>query len=184
MSTGTIVAVVVAAVVVLGLVGLALWARPAAKRKRLRERFGPEYERAVAQGDRRTAERDLDDRVREHDRLEIKELAPASRERYTAQWQQVQERFVDRPSESVTEADQLVTALMAERGYPTDGSHEDRARRLSVEHAGVLDHFRAANEARGDSTASTERLREAMVHYRALFADLLGSPREKSPTGR
>ncbi|OLR89635.1 hypothetical protein [Actinokineospora bangkokensis] len=172
MSTGAIIAVVVAAVVVVAVV--AVVAKVASRRAHLRRTFGPEYDRTVSEHPRREAERELLAREKEHAELDIRPLDPQARERYSAQWRQVQERFVDQPAPAVEEADRLVTALMAERGYPTEGSHEDKLRRLSVEHASTLDHYRKAHEVRGRDGASTEDLREAMVHYRSLFTDLLG----------
>jgi FtsZ-interacting cell division protein ZipA len=172
MSTGAIIGIVVAAVVIIALVAVVVTRRN--KSSHLREKFGPEYDREVADRPRREAERELAEREKEHAKLDIKALDPQARERYTAEWKSVQEQFVDRPVPAVQEADRLVTALMAERGYPTEGSHEDRVRHLSVEHASTLDHYRAAHEVRGKDDASTEQLREAMVHYRDLFTDLLG----------
>jgi hypothetical protein len=173
MSTGAVVAIVVVIVLVVlaVLVGV-----PMMRRRQLKEKFGPEYERAVeTHEDRSAAERELRDRERRHAELEIRPLEPEARERYAQQWAQVQERFVDDPETTVTEADELVTALMAERGYPTEG-YEQQLADLSIEHSRTLDHYRAAHETRqrvGGDGASTEDLREAMVHYRTLFEDLL-----------
>lgn len=173
MSTGAIVAIIV---VIALLVLAALVAVPMVRRQQLKAKFGPEYDRAVeAHDDRAVAERELRDRERRHARLEIRPLAPDARERYGQQWAQVQERFVDDPESAVAQADELVTALMAERGYPTDG-YEQQLADLSIGHSRNLDHYRAAHETRqrvGGEGASTEDLREAMVHYRTLFEDLL-----------
>lgn len=172
MSTGAVVTIVVVIVLV---VAAALLAVPMMRRRRLREKFGPEYERVVeSHDDRGAAERELRERERRHAELEIRPLDEDSHERYTQQWAQVQERFVDDPESAVTEADELVTALMSERGYPTEG-YEQQLADLSIEHANTLDHYRSAHDTRlrvGDG-ASTEDLREAMVHYRTLFEDLL-----------
>ncbi|MCG8914990.1 hypothetical protein L6E12_04195 [Actinokineospora sp. PR83] len=172
MSTGAIIGIVVAAVVIIALVAVVV--RMQSRRKHLRERFGPEYDRTIAEHPRKDAERELLEREKEHAKLDIRPLEPQARDRYAAQWRSVQEQFVDRPAPAVQEADRLVTVVMAERGYPTDGSHEDRVRRLSVEHASTMEHYRAAHQVRGKENASTEELREAMVHYRDLFTDLLG----------
>ncbi|MFF3055526.1 hypothetical protein [Streptomyces sp. NPDC057909] len=173
MSTGIIVAIVVVVVV---LVALAVIVRLAIRRRHLQERFGPEYERAVEAGDSRTAaERDLRDREQRHDDLDLKPLASTARQQYTQDWSSVQEHFVDRPREAVGEADQLVTRLMKERGYPTEG-YEQQVKDLSVEHGRTLAHYRAAHEVNaraGGQQTTTEELRGAMVHYRALFDDLL-----------
>lgn len=147
------------------------------RRQALRRRFGPEYDRLVSeQQSVRAAERELRDRERRHAELELRELPPESREQYAAQWQEIQARFVEEPNEAVGAADQLVTRLIGERGYPAE-EYEEQLAHLSVEHARMLDDYRAAHEIylrheRGEAT--TEQLRQALVHYRALFADLLG----------
>jgi len=173
MSTGAIVAIVV---VIVLLVLAVLVAVPMTRRRQLKSRFGPEYDRAVeAHDDRGAAERELRDRERRHAGLEIRPLPAETRERYGQQWAELQERFVDDPGSAVAEADELVTALMAERGYPTDG-YEQQLADLSIDHSRTLDHYRSAHETRqrvGGDGASTEDLREAMVHYRTLFEDLL-----------
>src|SRR5688572_4871641 len=165
--------VVGAILVVLGVV--------ANRRRALRQRFGPEYDRVVeSTEDRRAAERELRDRERRHAELELRPLDPASRERYSASWEEIQVRFVDAPDQAVGEADELVTRLVAERGYPT-GDYDERLAHLSVEHARTLDHYRQAhdiNERNSRGEATTEQLRQALVHYRALFADLLGTDSE------
>ncbi|WSA81785.1 hypothetical protein OG930_43650 [Streptomyces sp. NBC_01799] len=172
MSSGIIIAIIV--VVVLIVLAVGVWM--AVRRRHLRERFGPEYERAVEAGDSRTAaERDLRDREQRHDDLDLKPLASTARQQYTQDWTSVQEHFVDRPREAVGEADQLVTRLMKERGYPTEG-YEQQVKDLSVEHGRTLEHYRAAHEVNaraGGQQTTTEELRGAMVHYRALFDDLL-----------
>jgi hypothetical protein len=165
--------VIGAILVVLGVV--------ANRRRALRQRFGPEYDRVVeSTEDRRAAERELRDRERRHAELELRPLDPESRERYSASWEEIQARFVDAPNEAVGEADELVTRLVAERGYPT-GDYDDQLAHLSVEHARTLDHYRQAhdiNERNSRGEATTEQLRQALVHYRALFADLLGTEPE------
>ncbi|MET8021638.1 hypothetical protein [Streptomyces decoyicus] len=182
MSTGTLIAIIVAVVIVLLACALAAWV--IMRRRRLQARFGPEYERTMeAKGSRRAAERDLREREERHDALHIKQLSPKARDRYAHEWDQVQERFVDQPEDAVHEADRLVTSLMSERGYPTEGL-EQQLSDLSVEHGRTLKHYRAAHEVNGRSTrheATTEELRGAMVHYRALFTELLHNgqnPRE------
>ncbi|MFE5513366.1 hypothetical protein ACFQ9J_22800 [Streptomyces sp. NPDC056529] len=174
MSTGIVLAIVVAAVVVVALVTVA--AVNHRRRARLRDRFGPEYDRAVEEtGSRRAAEQDLDARERRYQELDIKPLPSGTREQYAQRWKELQEEFVDAPEGAVHEADRLVTALMHERGYPTEG-YEQRMRDLSVRHGRTLEHYRAAQEVHALSSsrsATTEQLREAMVHYRALFDDLL-----------
>jgi len=174
MSTGTLLAIIIPIVVVVALAFVAV--SLSARRRRLRERFGPEYERTVEGSDSRlAAERELRARERRHDALEIKPLSPISRDRYAREWNSVQEEFVDRPEEAVHDADRLVTSLMHERGYPTEG-FEQQMKDLSVEHGRTLEHYRAAHEVESLSTrsqATTEQLRGAMVHYRALFDELI-----------
>ncbi|MEU4802423.1 hypothetical protein [Actinosynnema sp. NPDC023587] len=179
MSTGTIIGVIV---VVLVIVAAAVLLRFLLQRKRLRSKFGPEYERTLAQSDNRmAAERELVEREREHSRLELRPLAPGTRDTYARNWTRIQEQFVDAPEGAVAQADRLVTDLMAERGYPTEG-YERQASLLSVEHARTLDHYREAHaisERHDRGEASTEDLRTAMVHYRTLFEDLLTNGAER-----
>jgi hypothetical protein len=183
MSTGGVIVLVIAVLVVLALAGFA--AMKFAQRKRLRERFGPEYDRTVADSDNRfSAEKELAEREKKHSEFELKPLSPSAQDSYTRHWAVLQEQFVNSPEKAVTEADRLVTDLMAERGYPTEG-YEAQLSVLSVEHAKTLDHYRKAHdisERQEIGEASTEDLRMAMVHYRSLFEDLLrtGTRREKS----
>jgi len=176
MSTGAIVAIIVVIALLVLAVLVAVPVREVMRRQQLKTKFGPEYDRAVeAHKDRAMAERELRDRERRHAQLEIRPLPSERREQYGQQWVQVQERFVDDPESAVAQADELVTALMAERGYPT-GGYEQQLADLSIDHSRTLDHYRAAYETRqraGGEGASTEDLREAMVHYRTLFEDLL-----------
>jgi len=169
--------VVILIVVLLIVAAVAVFAITAGRRRRLQNRFGPEYDRVVEEQDSRSAaERELRERERRHAELELRDLTPEARERYASGWSDVQARFVDDPTAAVGEADDLVTRLAAERGYPTE-NYEDQLATLSVEHARTLGHYRDAHaisvkHSRGEAT--TEELRMAMVHYRELFADLLG----------
>jgi hypothetical protein len=174
MSSGTIVAIIIVVVVVAAVViAVSLTMR----RRRLQQRFGPEYDRAVEHADsRHEAEAELTEREKRVRGLDIRPLDPAARDRYASQWMAVQEQFVDSPAHSVTSGQALITAVMAERGYPTEDPDQIEAD-LSVEHAATIDQFRTAQELSGRAaagTASTEDLRLAMVHYRTLFRDLLG----------
>lgn len=176
-STQTIVTVIVV-LAVLAVAGIAwYWAR----RRALRERFGPEYDRVVEEQESRgAAERELRERERRHAGLELKELSAESRQQYNTDWEEIQARFVEAPDEAVRAADEVVSRLIAERGYPND-SYEEQVATLSVEHAQTLGHYRDAHEIYLESErgeASTERLRQALVHYRELFADLLGTTPE------
>jgi hypothetical protein len=173
-STQIAVIVIVIVVVLLLAVGAVLLYR----RRALRDRFGPEYDRVVSERESRAAaERELRERERRHTELDLRPLDPSSRERYVTEWEEIQVRFIDAPDQSVGRADALVTALIAERGYPT-GEFDQQVADLSVEHARTLDHYRKAHDihlANERGEATTEQLRQALVHYRALFADLLGT---------
>ena len=168
--------VIAAAVVVAVVAVVAAVSARSVRSKRLREGFGPEYERTVAEhGDRREAESELRERRKQREQLEIRPLSQPARERYTEEWRRVQARFVDDPAGAVQEGDRLVTEVMGERGYPMD-DFERQAALVSVDHPDVVEHYREGHSAylafdRGD--ASTEDLRLAMKHYRALFEELL-----------
>ena len=172
-STQIIVLVIV--LVAIGVLAAAAWALM--RRRALRQRFGPEYDRVVSEQDgRHAAERELRERQRRHAELELRPLSPESRATFAAAWEDLQARFVDSPTEAVTAGDELVTRLIAERGYPTS-DYDEQLAHLSVDHARTLGHYRDAHEIhlrneRGEAT--TEQLRQALVHYRALFADVLG----------
>ena len=167
-------AVVVVLVIV---VAVAMYVR---KRKNttteLRDRFGPEYDRAVLQhGSERKAEAKLADRETRVDMLKIRDLDVGERERYLAQWQAVQSRFVDYPKGAVTEADELVCSLMQTRGYPVT-DFDQRAADISVDHPQVVENYSSAHDIAlrlGRGEASTEELRTAMIHYRSLFDELV-----------
>lgn len=169
-----IIIVVAAAIVVAGAVA-AYMARQN-QTKRLQERFGPEYDRAVSdRGEQRAAEKELAERERKREQLDIVPLTPEAKEKYTSDWQDVQTRFVDDPPSAVDEADRLVTDVMRDRGYPMD-DFDQRAADISVDHPQVVENYRAAHEVyeqRQNGGAGTEDLRQAFVHYRALFDELL-----------
>jgi hypothetical protein len=177
------IAVIILIIVVLVVLAAIFFGVRAARRKRLQNTFGPEYDRVVADtGSRTDAEKELRERERRHAELELKPLSPESQARYSAAWEEAQIEFVDNPERAVSTADDLVTRLIAERGYPT-GDYDDQLANLSVEHARTLGHYRDAHaihlrNQKGE--ASTEDLRQALVHYRALFADLLGTDPVKS----
>jgi hypothetical protein len=177
MSAGAIVAIIVAVVVVVLVVG----ALNTARRRKLQQRFGPEYDRVAGEmHSRRKADTELAERERRVRSLDIRPLDETARAKYAGEWTAIQERFVDQPQEAVAQAGILVTSVMKDRGYPTEG-HEQILADLSVEHANTLDHYRQAHQvslqAEG-GTVSTEDLRLAMLHYRALFGELLGQPAE------
>jgi hypothetical protein len=165
------VLIAVAAVIVVVAIGLWL-AQKSRRRRALRERFGPEYDRSIESArSRRRAEGELAERAERREGLEIRPLTGAARERYVAQWSELQGRFVDRPQVAVIEADDLVTQVMRDRGYPVD-DFESQSDLVSVDHPDVVQHYRAAHAIYTKTTsgeASTEDLRQAVVAYRALF---------------
>lgn len=146
---------------------------------RLKEHFGSEYDRAVLQrGNPAKAEAELINREKRVHAFPIKPLAPATRDRFAADWAAVQRRFVDDPALAVTEADTLVNHVMAARGYPM-ADFEQRAADVSVTYPAVVQNYRSACaivQRHGRGEAGTEDLRQAMVYYRSLFEDLLDLP--------
>jgi FtsZ-interacting cell division protein ZipA len=172
-----IVIVVVAALIVLG--AIAAWTQQR-KRTQLKERFGSEYDRTVSErDDRRAAEKELADRERKRERLDIVPLSPEAEKKYSADWREVQGQFVDDPADAVNEADRLVTDVMRDRGYPID-DFDQRSDDISVDHPDVVENYRAAHAVYvrandGNGGAGTEDLRQGFVHYRALFNELLES---------
>jgi hypothetical protein len=145
----------------------------------LRQKFGPEYERAVLEhGSERKAEAKLAGREERVGKLHIRELSPIERERFLERWGAVQSRFVDSPKGTVAEADDLVSSLMTTRGYPLS-DFDQRAADISVNHPRLLENYRSAHEIAlrvGKDQATTEELRTAMIHYRSLFEELVQVP--------
>lgn len=176
MSTAQIVLIAALALVVIVVVAVVLSLQSRKKTEELQDQFGSEYDRTVeAQGDQQAAERDLRDRQTRRSTFEVRALDPARRQQHTQSWDRTQGQFVDDPAEAVREAYRLVRLVMSERGYPTD-DFERQADDVSVDHPEVVGDYREAvriTEASGRGEASTEDLREAMVHYRSLFASLL-----------
>jgi len=175
----TLAVVVVAAAI--------LYERRRRRSRTLRERFGAEYDRTVrSEGDIRKAESVLDARARRVEKLHIRPLEPSQAVRFDDAWRRIQVQFVDDPRGAVTQADRLVGEVMTDRGYPV-ADFEQRVADISVDHPDVVINYRAAREialehARGEAT--TEGLRQAFVHYRALFKDLLETTGRPSATGR
>jgi hypothetical protein len=170
---GWIVIGVVAAVVVL--LGLAALLR-ARRTQNLKQRFGPEYDRAAdSAGSRRAAEADLRAREERHREFELRDLDPAAVDRYRDEWQRTQADFVDDPSAAITEADLLIQRAMRDRGYPVE-DFDQRAADLSVDHPDVVENYRSAHSIAVSSShgkATTEDLRRAMKRYRSLFVELV-----------
>ena len=146
------------------------------RRRRLQRRFGPEYERVVRQaGSARKGEAALEARAERVGALHIRPLPEPEARGFASRWRQTQARFVDAPQDAVSEADALVNEVMAARGYPL-GDFDQRADDISVDHPQVVSHYRAARDLaamQAAGKATTEDLRQALVHYRALFDDLL-----------
>jgi hypothetical protein len=166
--------IAIAAAVVLVVVAWTALRRPR-RRHRLQDRFGPEYDRAVEGRRRGRAERDLDGRVKERDRLEIRPLTPGARERYVRDWEALQSGFVDRPEVAIDGADSLVSQVMREQGYPVE-RFDEQADLVSVDHPHVVENYRAAHDTYERHTrqeTSTEELRQALVCYRSLFDELV-----------
>lgn len=172
----TVIIIVIVAVIVVAAVAAIGYTR---RKRQLRQRFGPEYDRLVAEHhSSRKAEAELAERQRRVRGLDIKPLDPAAQTRYSEEWAVTQEMFVDSPQGAVGDAQRLTMTVMNERGYPTEQDDQILAD-LSVDHARVLDHYRVASaiaQRAAEGSASTEDLRQAMIHYRALFQDLLGLP--------
>jgi hypothetical protein len=171
MSTGAIVGIIIAVIVVAAIVVLG----PALLRQmRMRRQFGPEYDRLAKELGSRKAAAEITARQRRVDALGIHPLSAEQQARYNGEWTTVQERFVDAPAAAVSAADTLIWDVMRDRSYPADNK-DASVEALSVYHARPLDGYRQAQDIRTES-ASTEELRTAMIRYRALFQDLVGVP--------
>ena len=167
-----------AAVIVIVAVGAWLYVRKrSGTTADLRQKFGPEYDRAVLTHGSK-AETQLADREKRVEKLSIRDLDSMERERYSKQWLAVQSRFVDSPKGAVAEADDLVSTVMKARGYPV-ADFDQRAADISVDHPRVVENYRLAHEIAlrvGKDAATTEELRTAMIHYRSLFEELVQVP--------
>jgi hypothetical protein len=175
------IAIIVVAVIVVGAV--AWYAGQRRRSSRLRDQFGPEYERAVqSAGGTSRAERELEARQDRVDALDIRPLDDAERNRFRERWLVVQALFVDDPGSALGDADTLIGDVMRARGYPV-GDFEQRAADVSVNHPDVVEHYRTAHAiatTQRNGAADTEQLRQAMVHYRALVVDLLDLPPDEA----
>lgn len=171
MSTGAIIGIVIAVIIV---VAVAVVASTEMRRARLRRQFGPEYDRLVDKhgGSKRKADAELAERERRVRSLNLRELTPDQQASYSGDWAAVQERFVDSPAEAVGAAHTLIWNVMRDRGYPADDRNASMDA-LAVHHSRVFEGYRKVQALPTDS-ASTEQLRESMIHYRALFEDLTG----------
>jgi hypothetical protein len=170
--------IVIAIVAVLVVVALAAWAYARSRRRTaLKEQFGPEYDRTLGEaGSRRRAERELAERERAHEQLDIRPLSQAARDRYVEDWQRAEQQFVDDPELAARQADRTVRSVLEERGYPSD-DFDSQAAAVSVDHPHVVERYRHGhdmvhgNGAAGDER--TENLRKAMVDFRAVFEQLV-----------
>ena len=174
---------VLIAVLVVLVVAVVAWSLSRRRRSaRLKEHFGPEYERTVGElGQQRAAEAELVAREKKRKKLDIVDLSPEARQEHAATWQKVQTEFVDDPSDAVGRAERLVTRVMRERGYPID-DFDQRAADISVDHPDIVDNYRRAHaiyRSQHNGNIGTEDARQAFVHYRALFDRLLGSDPER-----
>jgi hypothetical protein len=176
MSTSAVVAIVV--VVIAAVIGIA-WLAVNQRSKRLRERFGPEYTRTLGEtGSKTRAEATLEKLQKRVEHYKITPLSSDARARFVASWHKIQSRFVDDPRGALTEADKLIQEIMSARGYPM-ADFEQRAADISVHHPLVVEQYRAGHEIslrHGQGRASTEDMRQAMIHYRTLFAELADQP--------
>ncbi len=169
-----VIAVIVVVILAVGVIVAVLMARR--RKVALRQRFGSEYVRAVREGgSERAAEAVLVEREKRVSKFNIRELGEPEKRQYAEHWRRVQERFVDDPGGAVTDADESVALLMGARGYPV-ADFGQRAADLSVDHPRVVENYRTAHEIavrHREGKAGTEELRQAMIHYRSLFEDLL-----------
>ena len=167
--------------------------------ERLRRDFGPEYDRALADGANRSrAEASLEERRRRVAKLRLRPISPNERTRYTGQWEETQAQFVDDPNAALRNAQRLIDSVMGARGFPV-GEFDQQAADISVDHPDVVENYRSARaifESHERDEADTEDLRQAMVHYRTLFRDLVhadgaeqpdtsgAAPSDRRPSGR
>jgi FtsZ-interacting cell division protein ZipA len=175
----TTLAIIIAVIVVVAIAVAAFFYWRNRQSKHLQSRFGPEYQRALEEtGNRREAEAALHKRETRVEKFDIRALPPEERARYQTSWRRTQADFVDNPRESVSRADELLGAVMSARGYPVS-DFEQRSADLSVDYPMVVQNYRAGHDIalrhrRGE--ANTEDLRQAMIHYRALFDELTAEP--------
>lgn len=146
------------------------------RRSHLQERFGPEYARAVSTSGRRDGESRLSDVEKEHEDLAIRDLPAAARERYLEEWQQAEARFVNDPVEAARAAERLVARLLEDRGYPVNGDTEASVAHVAVDHPDVAERYRHGQAMiENDADDNTENLRKAMIDFRSVLDELVGS---------
>lgn len=185
MDTWVWIAIAAAVVVALILIGIVYWQSRQRRSRKLQQRFGPEYDQTVNElGDRQRAESELQARKDRVSKLHIKDLSPGYRERFRKDWEHTQAAFVDDPSGAIRSADGLIGEVMQLRGYPV-ADFETRSADISVDHPTVVSNYREAHAVslkNDDGQATTEELRMAMVNYRELFSELVGT--RESETSR
>jgi hypothetical protein len=177
-NTDTLVLIFVV-VVILFAAGLGIWFASRTRRsKNLREKFGPEYDLSLEkEGSKRTAEEALKEREKRVTKLDVRDLNQNERDRYHTEWLEVQAQFVDDPSKALAKANLLITEVMLARGFPV-ADFEQRAADVSVLYPNFVTNYRSANAIAMKNQlnqASTEEMRQAMVSYRTLFDELLGT---------
>jgi len=180
LTTTELVAIIASVVIVVAGIAVLLFVRKR-RSERLRNRFGAEYDRTVKEeGNQRHAEAQLEKRAERVESFHVRPLASPDRARFVDAWRGIQARFVDDPAGTVVQADQLLGDVMSTRGYPVT-DFEQRAADISVDHPVVLENYRAGHEIalrQAEGKANTEDLRQAMIHYRALFEELAGVPKK------
>jgi hypothetical protein len=174
-SPTVMIAIAVAVLLLVIVIAVIVQSRKKASNK-LRQRFGAEYDRTVIEtGSERKAELKLAERQAQVEKLKLRELGVAQRDRFVSDWNLVQSRFVDHPKGAVMEADELISSLLQARGYPAS-SFEQSAEFISVDHPRMIEQYREAHAIAvrsGRGEASTEELRTAMIQYRTLFDELV-----------
>ncbi len=179
MDTNMLLLIALAVLVVIVAISAAVIGNRKRRSEELHERFGPVYDRTVQEfgGDKQRAEEELSAREKRVEAFDIHPLNSKERNRFQEEWRSTQARFVDAPDRAVADADRLIQQVMQAEGYPV-GDFEQRAADISVDHPNVVTNYRAAHELalkNEKGKATTEDLRQAMVHYRALFENLLQS---------
>lgn len=183
-DNAVVVAVIIGVAIILA--AAVVWFALQNRSERLRRRFGPEYSRTVSEtGNRWRAESALHDREKRVASLHVRALRAEDRSRFEESWRSIQAQFIDDPNGTLVEADRLIRSVLAAEGYPV-ADFEQRAADISVDHPTVVENYRGGHQIalkHAEGRASTEDLRQAMIHYRILFEDLLGQ-REYTQTGR
>ena len=171
-STTLIIVLAVIALIVVGVIATAWWRIQ--RSNRLQERFGPEYDRALDEtGDRRQAEKELESRIAHVKTLNIRPLTAEEVNQYVLEWQETQRDFVDEPLKALQKADRLIREAMKAKGYPVE-DFEQRVADISVDYPELVADYRGMHRiAIKEDNVGTEEIRQAMVHGRALFENLI-----------